>query len=138
MEKQVANCSLQEEHEKLFNEIRSFMQEVSAKLDGLNVIHIINGNADGTPTMYTRDVFFQGQYNASKKVYDLEKKFDVHLEHTTMKQLNSFSSVVKVLMPIIYLLAFIIMLGWNLLSNKNTSDRQDKTEKLIERMIPKQ
>ena len=141
MEKQVANCSesLQEKHEGMMseirNEIRESFRQINEKLDGLNVIHVVNGNEDGTPTMYTRDVFFQGQYNASKKVYDLEKKFDEHMEHTPIKKLNTFSSVAKQLQPIIWLIAVIIFLGYSLLTNKSTSDRQDRLERKIEKIV---
>lgn len=39
------------------------IENLHTKVDDLNIISIINGNADGTPTMFHRNVFFQKLYN---------------------------------------------------------------------------
>lgn len=49
------------------------IDDVNNKIDKLETISIINGNADGTPTLYKRNDFFQMLYDKTNPLKQMEK-----------------------------------------------------------------
>ncbi|MEW6006163.1 MAG: hypothetical protein AB1695_12700 [Stygiobacter sp.] len=46
---------------------------IGQKIDAMETVSIINGNADGTPTQYSRNDFFQMLYDKTNPLKQMEK-----------------------------------------------------------------
>lgn len=91
-------------HTECLITISEGLERIEKKVDDLGVISIINGNADGTPTMFQRSQFFQNVYNEIQESKKLRNQKEA-LANSYFK----ISKWASALIPILFILALVLM-----------------------------
>jgi hypothetical protein len=117
--KQVCPIPLQEEHTKLLGVISETLQTIKTDVESLKRITIKNGNADGTPTSFEKDDYYQMVYNTMhklpKEIKAVDDKIGVveislaaHLGNTFKNNLGKFNWWINALIPVALLVLVLL------------------------------
>lgn len=92
-------------HTECLITISDGLERIEKKVDDLGVITIINGNTDGTPTMFQRSQFFQNVYNEIQETKKIRDQKEV-LANSYFR----FSKWASALIPILFVVALVLMI----------------------------
>jgi hypothetical protein len=115
--------TLQQRHEELLSNINTTLEHIKTDVATLKSITIKNGAADGTPTTFDKDDYYQMIYNAfnrlpkeltklDDKIAGVETKLDGHVGNSFKNNIGKFNWWLNALMPIVLVaLAVLYFMG---------------------------